>query len=162
MSAAPSPARAISTALRVSASACPSSSASTTCVTLGLVRYGRGQRNLLTGLVWLFDGVVAVLLLIGLGLGLSGTIALINHLAGQEFIAQRRESVATINQKMRNTRTIRRASFLAATRAQLSTRPPVRRVAASGWISWQRAAQSRRPPARLAASPRHRSHVPTL
>jgi hypothetical protein len=33
--------------------------------------------------------VVALLLLIGLGLGLSGTIALINHLAGQEFIALR-------------------------------------------------------------------------
>ena len=58
-------------------------------VTLGLIRYGRGQRNVLTGLVWLLDGVVAVLLLIGLGLGLSGTIALINHLAGQEFIGLR-------------------------------------------------------------------------
>lgn len=33
--------------------------------------------------------MVAALLLIGLGLGLSGTIALINHLAGQEFIALR-------------------------------------------------------------------------
>lgn len=58
-------------------------------VTLGLIRYGRGQRNLLTGLIWLLDGLVAVLLLIGLGLGLTGTIALINHLAGQEFIALR-------------------------------------------------------------------------
>lgn len=58
-------------------------------ITLGLIRYGRRQRNLLTGLVWIIDGVVAVLLLIGLGLGLSGTIALINHLAGQEFIALR-------------------------------------------------------------------------
>ncbi len=58
-------------------------------VTLGLVRYGRGQRNVLTGLVWVVDGIAAVVLLIGLGLALSGTIALINHLAGQEFIALR-------------------------------------------------------------------------
>jgi hypothetical protein len=58
-------------------------------VTFGLVRYGRRQRNLLTGLVWVFDGAAAILLLIGLGLALSGTIALINHLAGQEFIALR-------------------------------------------------------------------------
>ncbi|MEP3329302.1 hypothetical protein [Sedimentitalea sp.] len=58
-------------------------------ITLGLIRYGRGQRNLLTGLVWVFDGVVAVLLLIGLGLVLSGTNALINLLSGQEFIALR-------------------------------------------------------------------------
>lgn len=58
-------------------------------ITLGLIRYGRRQRNLLTGLVWLFDGFVAELLLIGLGLALSGTIALINHLAGQDFIALR-------------------------------------------------------------------------
>lgn len=58
-------------------------------VTLGLIRYGRGKRNFVTGLIWFFDGVVAVLLLIGLGLALSGSIALINHLAGQEFIALR-------------------------------------------------------------------------
>lgn len=57
--------------------------------TLGLIRFGRRQRNLLTGLVWIVDGVVAVLLLIGLGLGLSGTIALINYLAGEEFISLR-------------------------------------------------------------------------
>lgn len=58
-------------------------------VTLGLIRYGRHQRNLLTGLIWIVDGLVAVLLLIALGLSLSGTIALINHLAGQEFIGLR-------------------------------------------------------------------------
>ena len=58
-------------------------------ITLGLIRYGRHQRNLLTGLIWIVDGLVAVLLLIALGITLSGTIALINHLAGQEFIGLR-------------------------------------------------------------------------
>ena len=57
--------------------------------TLALIRKGRQARNWVTGAIWILDGIAALALLIGLGLGLCGTIALINHLAGQDFIALR-------------------------------------------------------------------------
>ncbi len=57
--------------------------------TLALIRKGRQARNWVTGAIWILDGLAALALLIGLGLGLCATIALINHLAGQDFIALR-------------------------------------------------------------------------
>ena len=43
----------------------------------------------MTAIIWIADRIAAVALLIGLGLALCGTIVLINHLAGQNFIALR-------------------------------------------------------------------------
>jgi hypothetical protein len=58
-------------------------------ITLGLIRVRRRKHNFLTAIILIADGIAAVALLIGLGLALCGTVALINHLAGQNFIALR-------------------------------------------------------------------------
>jgi hypothetical protein len=58
-------------------------------ITLGLIRVRRRKHNFLTAIILIADGIAAVALLIGLGLALCGTVALINHLAGQNYIALR-------------------------------------------------------------------------
>ncbi|MDG1457077.1 MAG: hypothetical protein P8Q92_04075 [Pseudoprimorskyibacter sp.] len=43
----------------------------------------------MTAIIWIADRIAAVAQLIGLGLALCGKVALINHLAGQNYIALR-------------------------------------------------------------------------
>ncbi len=50
---------------------------------------GAQKAHFMTAIIWIADGIAAVALLIGLGLALCGTVALIDHLAGQDYIALR-------------------------------------------------------------------------
>ena len=54
--------------------------------TLGLLAWGKRQRNGWTGLAWLADALAAVVYLVSLGLALTLTVALINQLSGAVFM----------------------------------------------------------------------------